>query len=140
MKELNMRPNITLSSLDMARLETLLDELPLPHGAADCLLLDELGRADIVDPEEVPSNVVTMNSTVRFAVDHPPREFCMTLSYPKDVAFGSDRLSVLSPIGSALIGLSVGDSIEWARPGGALFQLTVLELLYQPERAGELHR
>jgi regulator of nucleoside diphosphate kinase len=56
------------------------------------------------------------------------------------VAFGSDRLSVLSPIGSALIGLSVGDTIEWARPGGELFKLTVLELLYQPERAGELHR
>ncbi|MGJ7914126.1 nucleoside diphosphate kinase regulator [Massilia sp. LXY-6] len=135
-----MRPNITVSSLDMARLEALFDESPIAHGHLDFHLMDELGRADIVDPEEVPPNVVTMNSTVRFAVDHPPREFCMTLAYPKDVAFGSDRLSVLSPIGSALLGLAVGDTIEWARPGGELFKLTVLELLYQPERAGELHR
>jgi regulator of nucleoside diphosphate kinase len=139
MKELNMRPNITVSSLDIARLEALLDDLPSAQDT-DFHLLDELGRADIVDPEEVPPNVVTMNSTVRFAIDRPPREFCMTLAYPKDVAFGSDRLSVLSPIGSALIGLSVGDTIEWARPDGELFQLTVLELLYQPEREGELHR
>jgi len=135
-----MRPNITVSSLDMARLEALFDELPTAHGDADFRLMDELGRADVVEPEEVAPDVVTMNSTVRFAIDQPPREFCMTLSYPKDVAFGSDRLSVLSPIGSALIGLSVGDTIEWARPGGELFRLTVLELPYQPERAGELHR
>lgn len=135
-----MRPNITVSSLDMARLEALFDELPTAHRDRDFHLMDELGRADVVDPEEVAPNVVTMNSTVRFAVDQPPREFCMTLSYPKDVVFGSDRLSVLSPIGCALIGLSEGDTIEWARPGGELFKLTVLELLYQPERAGELHR
>lgn len=135
-----MRPNITVSSLDMARLEALFDELPAAHRDRDFHLMDELGRADVVDPEEVAPNVVTMNSTVRFAVDQPPREFCMTLSYPKDVVFGSDRLSVLSPIGCALIGLSEGDTIEWARPGGELFKLTVLELLYQPERAGELHR
>jgi regulator of nucleoside diphosphate kinase len=135
-----MRPNITVSSLDIGRLEALLDELPSAQRSADFDLIDELGRADIVDPEEVPPNVVTMNSTVRFAIDRPPQEFCMTLAYPKDVASGEDRLSVLSPIGSALIGLSVGDTIEWARPGGELFKLTVLELLYQPERAGKLHR
>jgi regulator of nucleoside diphosphate kinase len=138
-----MRPNITVSSLDMTRLEALLDDLPFQPSAgegSEFHLMDELGRADIVDPDEVPSNVVTMNSTVRFAIDQPAQEFCMTLSYPKDVAFGSDRLSVLSPIGSALIGLAVGDTIEWARPGGELFQLTVLELVYQPERAGALHR
>ena len=135
-----MKPHITVSSLDMARLEALFDALPSTHGERDFHLMDELGRADVVDPEEVPPNVVTMNSTVRFAVDRPAREFCMTLVYPKDVAFGSDRLSVLSPIGSALIGLKVGDTIEWARPSGELFEITVLELLYQPERAGELHR
>jgi len=135
-----MRPNITVSSLDLLHLEALLDGLPFPHGDTGFGLPGELDRADVVDPEEVPPNVVTMNSTVRFAVDRPAREFCMTLAYPKDVAFGSDRLSVLSPIGSALIGLSVGDTIEWTRPGGELFQLTVLELLYQPEREGALHR
>ncbi|MGO4476835.1 nucleoside diphosphate kinase regulator [Massilia sp. 2TAF26] len=135
-----MRPNITVSTLDMARLEALFDDMPVIPGDREYNLLDELGRADVVDPDEVPSNVVTMNSTVRFAVDHPPQEFCMTLVYPKDVAFGSDRLSVMSPIGSALLGLAVGDTIEWARPGGELFKLTALELLYQPERSGELHR
>ena len=135
-----MRPNITVSTLDIARLEALFDDMPVIPGDREYNLLDELGRADVVDPDEVPPNVVTMNSTVRFEIDHPAQDFCMTLSYPKDIAFGSDRVSVLSPIGSALIGLAEGDTIEWARPGGELFKLTVLELIYQPERAGELHR
>lgn len=135
-----MRPKITVSSLDLDRLEALLDELPPTQAAVKTSLLEELDRADVVDPEEMPPNVVTMNSTVRFALDRPAQEFCMTLAYPKDVSLGSDRLSVLSPIGSALIGLSEGDKIEWTRPGGELFELTVLELLYQPERAGALHR
>lgn len=135
-----MRPNIIVSSVDMQRLETLLDSLPAAQADVRNLLLDELARAELVEPDEMPPNVVTMNSRVRFALDAPAEEFNLTLAYPKDMQLDDQRISVLSPVGNALIGLAVGDSIDWQRPDGASFQLTVLDVLYQPERAGELHR
>jgi regulator of nucleoside diphosphate kinase len=138
--ELNMSPKIVVSSLDMERLEGLLDSLPSAESGVKHRLLDELARAEIVEPDEMPPNVVTMNSKVRFATDQPAEEFCMTLAYPKDMTGGGDQVSVLSPVGNALLGLAVGDSIEWTRPNGVLFEVTVLEVLYQPEREGELHR
>jgi regulator of nucleoside diphosphate kinase len=135
-----MRPNIIVSSVDMQRLETLLDSLPAAQAAARNVLLDELSRAELVEPGAMPPQVVTMNSRVRFTLDAPAEEFDLTLAYPKDMRPDGAHLSILSPVGNALIGLAVGDSIDWQRPDGASFQLTVLEVLYQPERAGELHR
>ncbi len=135
-----MRPNIIVSSVDMQRLETLLDSLPAAQADVRDVLLDELARAELVEPDQMPPNVVTMNSRVRFALDAPAEEFNLTLAYPKDMQLDDERISVLSPVGNALIGLAVGDSIDWQRPDGASFQLTVLDVLYQPERAGELHR
>jgi regulator of nucleoside diphosphate kinase len=135
-----MRPNIVVSSVDMDRLETLLDALPPAQSAARHALLEELSRAELVEPADMPPDVVTMNSRVRFALDQPAEEFTLTLAYPKDMRPGDDRISVLAPVGNALIGLAAGDSIDWSRPDGAAFKLTVLDVLYQPERAGELHR
>jgi regulator of nucleoside diphosphate kinase len=103
-------------------------------------LLEELSRAELVEPADMPPDVVTMNSRVRFALDQPAEEFTLTLAYPKDMRPGDDRISVLAPVGNALIGLAAGDSIDWSRPDGVAFKLTVLDVLYQPERAGELHR
>jgi regulator of nucleoside diphosphate kinase len=60
--------------------------------------------------------------------------------YPKDVSGDADGISVLAPVGSALLGLSVGDEIQWPRPGGGVSTVRVDEVLYQPERSGELHR
>jgi regulator of nucleoside diphosphate kinase len=135
-----MKPNVIVSSLDLVRLELLLDSLPPLQSQTLGGLLDELARADIVEPQDMPSNVVTMNSRVRFAIDKPDQEFSLTLAYPKDIKGADEQLSVLSPVGNALLGLSIGDRIEWTRPDGALFEVTVLDVLYQPERAGELHR
>ncbi|STR27468.1 Regulator of nucleoside diphosphate kinase [Janthinobacterium lividum] len=101
-------------------------------------LLDELGRAEVLEPQEIPPTVVTMNSTVRFTVENK-EEFCLTLVYPKDVEGQADRISVLAPVGSALLGLSVGDSIAWPMPGGVV-KVKIEEIVYQPERAGEYHR
>jgi regulator of nucleoside diphosphate kinase len=112
--------------------------MPAPGAVGKTRLLEELARADIVEPTEIPPNVVTMNSKVRFAIENSHEEFCMSLVYPKDVA-PSDTLSVLSPIGSALLGLAEGDSIEWPHPGGALLSVKVLGLEYQAERVGALH-
>lgn len=133
-------PKIILSSRDVERLESLLATLrndTSPHKAA---LEEEIARAEILEPEEVPSSVVTMNSTVRFIIESSAEEFCMTLVYPKDMHGEPDRISVLAPVGSALLGLSTGDQIEWPRPGGGLIQVKILDIVFQPERAGELHR
>ena len=135
-----MRPPIVVSSLDMERLETLLDSLPAAQAGTRDTLLDELARAELVEPEDMPQDVVTMNSRVRFVLDNAPQEFDLSLAYPKDVDGAGDKLSVLTPVGSALLGLKVGDSIAWTRPDGGRFDVTVREIVYQPERAGDLHR
>lgn len=129
-------PPITVSSLDLARLEHLLSEAE--DGQVDPLL-DELERAAVVAPAEVPPTVVTMNSTVRFAFEGNGDQLELTLCYPKD-AGRPGHVSVLAPIGAALLGLSVGDIIEWPVPGGGTRRVRILELTYQPERAGDLHR
>ena len=134
------RPNIVVSSLDMERLEALIDSLPAAQADNCAALLEELARAELVEPEEMPPDVVSMNSSVRFVLDDAPDAIEMTLTYPKDVNGAPDKLSVLTPIGNALLGLKAGDSITWTRPDGAACQVRVVEVVYQPERAGELHR
>lgn len=135
-----MRPPIIVSSLDMERLEHLLDSLPAAQSGTRDSLLEELARAELVEPEDMPLDVVTMNSRVRFVMNGAAQEFDMSLAYPKDVDGAADKLSILTPVGSALLGLKVGDSIDWAGPGGGRFDVTVREIVYQPERAGDLHR
>ena len=135
-----MQPKLIISSLDAERLETLLDTLPQDSNAIRLALLDELARADMVAPEEVPPGVVTMNSTVRFEIDEPHEQFCLTLTYPKDMAHVEHGLSILTPVGTALLGLSVGDRIDWPRPDGKLREVRLLEVLYQPEQSGDYFR
>ena len=135
-----MKPPITISSLDAERLEALLDALPSSAAAAQQGLLDELGRARIVEPCDMPAGVVTMNSTVRFEIDTPPRQLCMTLAYPKDMAALEDGISILTPVGTALLGLAIGDTIAWPAPGGQPVHVRIVDVLYQPERAGALFR
>jgi regulator of nucleoside diphosphate kinase len=81
-----------------------------------------------------------MNSTVRFKVESSDEEFCMTLVYPKDVDASGSKISILAPVGSAMIGLSEGDTMAWPKPGVGVLNVRVEEVTYQPERAGELHR
>ncbi len=135
-----MQPPLIISSLDAERLESLLDALPQDSAAAHHPLLDELARADIVEPQAMPPGVVTMNSTVRFEIDDPHEQFCLTLSYPKDMAHVDNAISILTPVGTALLGLSVGDRIDWPRPDGQMRKVRLLDVLYQPEQAGEYFR
>ena len=131
------KPQITLSSLDYERLQALLEKDGNAFPGREALEA-ELDRADVLEPKDMPADVVTMNSTVRFTVENK-EEFCLTLVYPKDVDGQADRISVLAPVGSALLGLSVGDSIAWPMPGGVV-KAKIEEIVYQPERAGEYHR
>ncbi|UZE95028.1 nucleoside diphosphate kinase regulator [Alkalimarinus alittae] len=137
---MNTRPEITISSLDADRLYKLLESLPAGSFAGINELEDELDRANVVAPEDVPPTIVTMNSTVKFLVESSKEEILLTLVYPKDVDASGKKISILAPVGSALLGLSQGDQIEWPKPGGGLIKVTIKEVTYQPERAGELHR
>lgn len=134
------RPAITLSSLDLERLERLIGSLKGDAARQAAGLQAELDRAEVVDPKDVPATLVTMNSRVRFSLEGSHEQFTQTLVYPKDADGSADRISVLAPVGSALLGLSVGDAIDWPRPGGGVSKVTIEEVVYQPEREGELHR
>jgi regulator of nucleoside diphosphate kinase len=134
------KPQITLSSLDLERIEALLAALPTSVFPGKAELQAELDRADVVEPQDIPPTVVTMNSTVRFAIAETGREFCLTLVYPRDMDGSADRISILAPVGAALLGLSVGDELTWPGPGGKTMTVRVQEIVYQPERADELHR
>lgn len=137
---MDKKPQIIMTSQDMDRLETLLESLPGDAFAGKEALQAELERAEVVEPQKIPPSVVTMNSTVRFTIADSGEDFRLTLVYPKDIDGSADRISVLAPVGSALLGLSVGDELEWPRPGGDVMKVRVDEVVYQPERTGELYR
>jgi len=128
-----------LTSLDFDRLEAILDALPVETFPGKTELRGELDRAEVVEPQDVPPDVVTMNSKVRFVLESG-EEFCLTLVYPQDIDGSTERISILAPVGSALLGLSAGAQIEWPRPGGGVMKVRLVEVVYQPERAGELRR
>jgi regulator of nucleoside diphosphate kinase len=132
-------PSIKISSLDFERIESLLDSLaPNSFPEAD-LLAAELDRAQVIDPKEMPADVVTMNSRVRFAVEPSGKQYELTLVYPKGIDGTAGKISILAPVGSALLGLSVGQEIEWPAPGGNIIRVRIIDILYQPERAGDFH-
>lgn len=133
------RPAITISTLDADRLYKLIESVPANITGVQELEA-ELDRANIVEPTEVPGNIITMNSTVDFIVESTQEEFVLTLVYPKDIDQSGQKISILAPVGSALLGLAQGGEIEWPRPGGGLIKVLIKEVTYQPERAGELHR
>ncbi len=137
---MSQTPQIIVSERDAERLEALLERLPGGSFPGKEALEAELERAELVAPEDVPPDVVTMNSTIRFRVASTDEEFTLRLVYPKDVDESGGTISVLAPVGSALLGLKQGDEIEWPRPGGGKLKVQLVEILYQPERAGEFHR
>ncbi len=123
-------PAIVVSSGDQRRLTQLaLDAL---HRAPDVAaeLLAEMERAEVADP--APSNSVQMGSSVTFSDDGGRRKV-VTLVYPGQADIGTGRISILTPIGTALIGLSEGQSIGWTTRDGRRRSLTVLSVQPGPE-------
>ena len=133
-------PPITISSLDAVRLEKMLDSLGNNQFPDKESLQDELDRANIVEPQQIPPDVVTMNSTVTFKVESSDREFSLTLVYPNDASDNTSKISILAPVGSALLGLREGDEMSWPKPGGGLLVVRILKVVYQPERSGDFQR
>ena len=129
-------PSITITRLDLQRLERVLASLQDVTPGVEALE-QELARANVVGHDEVPAGVVTMNSRVHCRELASGKDYHLTLVYPQD-AGGEGRVSILAPVGSALLGLSVGQHIDWPAPSGKQLKLTLLAVEYQPEAAGEL--
>lgn len=98
-------------------------------------LRGELDCAEVVATDEIPPDVVTMNSTVRLRDVDSDQVESFTLVYPEEANIAEAKLSVLAPIGTAILGCRVGDVVSWQVPGGAI-QLRIEELVFQPERSG----
>ncbi|MDC8014109.1 nucleoside diphosphate kinase regulator [Tahibacter soli] len=135
----DLPPPLIVSRLDCDRLDTLLDNAQSAGLDTDGLRR-ELDRADIVEPAQMPPDVITMNSVIRFVDENSGAEREVTLVYPRDADGSAERVSILAPVGSALLGLRVGARIAWPLPGGRTTQLRVLAVPYQPEAAGDRHR
>ncbi len=99
---------------------------------------EELNRANIVKPEEIPMDVITMNSTFRLHDLDSGEEFAYTLVFPARADSASRKISVLAPLGTALLGCQVGDTVTWEAPAGPK-RLNIKKILYQPEAKGNYH-
>lgn len=132
-------PPLVLSRIDVQRIEALLDS-PVARDIDTRGLEAELERAEVVEPADLPADVVSMNSTARVRDLDSGETREVTLVYPRDADGTPGRVSILAPIGSALLGLRVGETIDWPLPGGRMSHLELLAIHYQPEHAGDLHR
>lgn len=98
----------------------------------------ELDRAKVVKSQDIPPNIITMNSEVHLRDLNIKEQITYQLVFPDQADASQGRVSILAPIGTALIGYSVGDIIEWKVPAG-IAKLKVEKILYQPEAAGDYH-
>lgn len=130
------RPRILITDHDFVRLAQL---VKLDESRSAEALEEELARASIVSQKDIPNNIVTMNSKIRFVTQDNDTETEVTLVFPKDADVSSKQVSVLAPIGTALLGLQVGQTIEWAVPSGSR-RLKVVAVPYQPEASGDWER
>jgi len=127
---------IIITDADLERLQPVLDQHDTPVAE---MLEAELRRATIVPQREVPADVVTMNSELVYEDTATGVLRTVRIVYPKDADASAGRISVLAPIGAALLGLHVGQEIDWRVPGG-IKHFRVAEIRYQPEAAGDLRR
>lgn len=130
--------DIYITDYDLTRLRELL-QVGISFAERDRQSLEtlqgELDRAHIVEPTAIPHDVVTMNSQVRLTDLETNEEQVYTLVFPSQANLEQRKLSVLAPIGTAILGYRVGDTVEWRVPAG-IKKLRIEEILYQPEAAG----
>jgi len=101
-------------------------------------LARELARAEIVASKDVRPDVVTMNSRVVLQDVNTGEEMNYVLVFPKDANVNAGAISVLAPIGTAILGYSKGDVIEWPVPAG-MRRIRIEKIVYQPEASGHFH-
>ena len=122
------RKSIIITQYDKIRLKNIINDD----------LRKELNRAKVVDPEDIPNDVITMNSTFKLKDLDSGEEMIYTLVFPEDADIYKNKISIYAPMGIALIGYRVGDIIKWQVPGGIL-RIKVLEIIYQPEASGDFN-
>lgn len=132
---------IHITQFDMDRLTELIEGLRLTPKANQAnldLLEKELDRAVLIDPQKIPDDVITMNSRVIVTDTETGEKMTYTLVFPSAANISENKLSILAPLGMALLGYRKGDIIEWPVPSGVKI-IQVDEIIYQPEAAGDFH-
>ncbi|MCZ4695593.1 nucleoside diphosphate kinase regulator [Ancylomarina euxinus] len=133
--------NLIINRLDYTRIKKCIVDAKRIKSISDIEakeLITELNSAKIVEPQAVPSNLVTMNSVVKLSFLNNNKHVQFRIVYPDEANLKDHRISIFSPIATALIGYKVGDVIDWIVPAG-LTQLKIDEIVYQPEAAGNFN-
>lgn len=131
--------NIRITQLDRQRLTDLIVSAQSGEYRGSIYLeklRGELNRAQIVTPQEIPADVITMNSKVVLLDLDTGQDETYTLVYPEQANAAEGKISILAPIGTAMLGYRVGDVFEWEVPAGKR-KLKIEKILYQPEAAGD---
>lgn len=126
--------DLIISETDFQKVSSIL------RGATDEVqefLQTELDRATVVPDDQLPEGVVSMNSTVTFMDLNTNKTNKVTLVYPYDANIAENKISVLAPVGAALIGLRVGQTIKWPLPGGKEKELKVVSVTREKEKVSE---
>lgn len=130
---------LIVNQLDYARIKKCINDArqfkSIKKADADKLLI-ELDSAEIVEPRAIPSDVVTMNSIVKLSFLNSSKQVQFQIVYPEKANYKEHKISIFSPIATALIGYKVGDEIEWIVPAG-LTRMIIDEIVYQPEASGD---
>lgn len=122
------RPRIVIPASEHARLMSLAEKALEKNSPVAEYLSDELSRAHVVPDNDCAPYVVRMGSHVTYSEDATKKTRKVTLVYPKDADIDQNRISILTPIGAALIGMSPTQSIQWQSPAGGVSSLTVLDV------------
>lgn len=130
---------ITITKSDYSRIKNCINDAKQSKSisAADAeSLLKELNSAKIVASDKVPGNVVTMNSIVKISFLNSDKQLQFQIVYPGKANVKDKKVSIFSPIATALLGYSQGDEIEWIVPAGPT-KIRIDDIIYQPEASGD---
>ncbi len=134
-----MSMNIYITNMDKDRIEKIMDKMSESQRLSDesaKKLIKEISRAVVVDSKQVSEDVITMNSKALLQLNDEDME--VSLVYPEEADFSSMKLSVFSPIGTAILGYQEGSTVEWEVPSGKT-KIYIKKIVYQPEAAGHYH-
>jgi len=133
------QPSIFITTKDAEKLRKLIREaFHSEYRGSEYLkkLAEEMEKASVVNPDQIPADVITLNSRARLEDQATKEEMVYTLVFPEDADVSQGKISILAPIGTAMLGYKTGDTFEWDTPGGKR-TLRVKEILYQPEASGD---
>jgi regulator of nucleoside diphosphate kinase len=132
---------ILITGYDMDRLRDLIEVIREYRGNVKAQITElerELDRGKIVDSKNIPPDVITMNSAVQLRDLDSEEDLVFKLVFPSDANVKENKISILAPIGTALLGYRVGDIIEWEVPAGRR-KLEIKKVIYQPEASKHFH-